>query len=315
VRERDPSKPKAKLGYRILYCIAVTAIAVLWVYALKSYFEQYDSLHPEITWALPWVQVDSITAGGVFLWNEASLAAPRDGAVRYPNGSGPLRVAKGEVVARVVSGQSAWDVKAPREGYFVAGVDGWEGKWRYASLWPGENELPEAEPVKVIGDGASVKSGAPVGKIIYQPQDLRFIGYADMAGNLEKNLASNEVMVKMDPLDTPSRAYVRVYQKVGHRVKMYLTMPWFPPEAALSRNYDLIIEAGSMTGVSIPESSIVIRDGFRGAFVLNGSEARFTRVDGRLIGGAKFLATKGIKLGDAVIVNGGAAREGRVKLW
>jgi hypothetical protein len=315
-RQRDrAAKPRTKLGYKILYFISVIVIVVLWVYAFRSYFEQYDSVHPEITWALPWVQVDSITAGGVFLWNETTLPAPRAGAVSFPRGKGPVRIAKGAVVARVGSGSSISDVRAPQEGYFIAGTDGMEGNWRYARIWPGENELPEVSPLNILKDGVSVKKGETIGKLIDQPQDLRFIGYADMTPNLEKNLASNGVMVKMDSLDTPSHAQVRVFERVGHRVKIYLTMPWFPPEAALSRNYELIIEAGSMTGVSIPESAVAIKDGSRGAFVLTGSEAVFTKVEGVAIGGSKFLVTKGMKLGDAVIVNGQSAREGRVKLW
>jgi hypothetical protein len=295
--------------------LAVTGIAVLWVYGFRSYFAHYDSLHPEITWALPWVHVDSITAKGVFLWNEITLAAPRAGAVRYPSGAGPVRVPKGAIVARVGSGSSFSDVKAPREGYFIAGLDGVEGGWRYAAIWPGENELPQVKPVSMKKDGETVGKGAPVGKIIPQPQDLRFVGYADMTGNLEKNLASNEVMVKMDALDTPSKAHVRVYEKIGHRAKMYLTAPWFPPDVLISRNYELIIEAGSMAGVTVPESSVVIRDGARGVFVLRGTESVFTKVEGRYIGGSKFLVTKGMRLGDAVIIDGHSAREGRVQLW
>jgi hypothetical protein len=315
VREKKETRQAKKLGPRIIYFFSVTAIAVLWIYAFRSYFEQYDSLHPEITWALPWVQVDTITAGGVYLWNETKLASPAAGAVRFPNGPGPVRIPKGAVVARVGAGGSFHDVKAPQEGYFVAGLDGLEGEWRYSSIWPGYDELPKASPLTMFKDGQSVKKGSPVGKIISQPQDLRFIGYADISGNLERDLASNAVMVKMDLLDTPSRADVRVYEKIGHRVKLYLSAPWFPPSAVLSRNCDMIIEAGSMTGVIIPESSITIREGSRGAFVVNGSNAVFTKVEGRFIGSSRFLVTKGMKLGDAVIVNGSSAREGRIKLW
>jgi hypothetical protein len=50
-------------------------------------------------------------------------------------------------------------------------------------------------------------------------------------------------------------------------------------------------------------------------YILNGTEAVFTKVQGRSIGEARFLVTQGMKLGDAVIVNGSSAREGRVKLW
>jgi hypothetical protein len=315
VREKKEQRPEGKLGPKIIYFFSVAAIVVLWIVAFKSYFEEYDSAHPEITWALPWVQVDTITASGVYLWNETRLAAPAGGTISFPSGAGPVRVAKGALVARIRNGSSFKDVRAPEEGYFLAGLDGLEGGWRYPTLWPGQDELPNAAPVTMARDGQSVKSGAAIGKIILQPQDLRFIGYADLSGNLEEDLASNKVMVKMDALDTPSHAQVRVYERVGHRVKMYLTVPWFPPDVTLSRNGEMIIEAGATAGVTVPESAVVMRSGYRGVFVMKGSSAVFSRVEGRSIGGGRYLVTKGVNLGDAVIVNGSSAREGRVRLW
>ena len=91
---RQPGE-RSRLGYRIFYGIALFAILIVWVYAFKSYFEHYDSIHPEIAWAVPWMEVDSVTAKGIFLWNETRLASPRDGSVRFPMGSGPVRVFKG----------------------------------------------------------------------------------------------------------------------------------------------------------------------------------------------------------------------------
>lgn len=308
-------KREKSLAYRIFYILAVAAIAAVWIYAFRSYFRHYDSLHPEITWALPWVQIDMIISDGVFLWNETLVTAPRAGTVSYPLGAAPTRVQKGATVARVKSGSAAYDIKASSEGYFVAGLDGLEGKWRYASLWPGTSELPKTDLLKLFKDGHNAKKGAVIGKIIPQPQDLRFIGYANLTGELEKKLAANKVMVKMDELDTPSRAPVRVYEALGHRVKMYLSMPWFPPEMLLSRSYRLIVEAGESSGVVVPESAVTMRSGKNGAFVIKGSEAVFTEVEGRVIDGDRFLVAKGVKLGDAVIVNAESAREGRVKLW
>ena len=312
---KGPKRREKSIAYRIFYVFMIALIAAGWIYAFRSYFRHYDSLHPEIAWALPWVQVDVTMAHGIFLWNETLMTTPRAGTVRYTMGTDPIRVYKGAVVAKISSGGSVYEIKAPAEGYFVAGFDGREGNWRYASLWPGAEAFPTVGRVKTIKDGASVKSGAPIGKIIPQPQDLRFIGYADLAGDLEKKLTTNRVMVKMDALDTPSRAQVRVFEKFGHRAKIYLGMPWFPPELVLSRNYDLMIEAGEASGVVVPESAVTMRDGRAGAFVIKGSEAVFHDVEGRVIDGGRYLVTKGIQLGDAVIVDAESAREGRVKLW
>lgn len=309
-----PRQPR-RGPYLFFYYIGILVIVAAWVAAFRSYFEHYDSMHPEITWAVPWVQVDIVTVKGVFLWNEAKLAAPGSGVVRYPKGLGPVKVATGETVASLSSGKTAFNVKAPQEGYFLAGLDGSEGRWRYASIWPGTDELPAANPVKMMRDGQNVHKGNPVGKIIFQPQDLRFIGYADLTGSLKEKLEHNRVMIKMDALDTPSRAHVRVYENIGHRAKIYLNLPWFPPQIVMSRNYELNIEAGESHGVAIPESAVVRKGDGKGVYVLKGSDAAFVPVTGRTISGSRFLATKGLKLGDAVIVNGGSAKEGRVKLW
>ncbi len=314
MRPRAPEK-RGRPGYKILYGLVVCVILGGWAYAFRSYFDHYDSLHPDITWAVPWVQVDVIRANGVFLWNETPLFANRAGAVQYPNGRGPYRVAKGAVVARIISGSGAWNITAPVEGYFVAGMDGHEDDWRYSSLWPGMNELPAVPPLRMIEEGAKLKQGDPVGKLVPQPQELRFIGYADLTGNLEEKLAVGRIMVMMDEEDTPSRADVRVYEVLRHRAKLYVNLPWFPPEMLLSRNYSLLIETGEASGVAVPESAVTMRGKRRGVFVLRGSEAFFSPVQGRVVDGGRFMVTEGLKLGDAVIVNGQNAREGRVKLW
>ncbi len=309
-----PREPKQGLR-RFFYFAGIIVIAVVWVVAFRSYFRHYDSMHPEITWAVPWVQVDVVKAKGIFLWNEAKLVAPTSGTIRYPKGTGPVKVTTGEVVARVSTGKSTVDVKAPQEGYFLAGLDGAEGQWRYSAIWPGGSELPEAGHVKMMKDGGNTQKGNAVGKIIFQPQDLRFIGYADLSVSLKNELEHNKIMVKMDALDTPSKAHVRVYENFGHRAKIYLNLPWFPPQIVTSRNYELLIEAGEAHGVAIPESAVITRSGNRGTFVLRGSNAVFMPIAGRSISGSRFLVTEGLKLGDAVIVNGSGAKEGRVKLW
>lgn len=309
-----PRQPRRGF-YHFFYYVGILVIVVVWIVAFRSYFEHYDSIHPEITWAVPWVQVDYVTAKGIFLWNEAKLAAPVTGSVHFPKGAGPIKVGAGDVVARLSAGGKAFDVRAPRGGYFLAGVDGIEGQWRYALIWPGANELPDTRPASMIREGTSVQKGNPVGKIVFQPQDLRFICYADLTSSLKGELERNKVMVKMDALDTPSKAHVRVYEDLGHRVKMYLNLPWFPPQVVTSRNYELLIEAGQVQGVAIPETAVVNRNGGKGAYVLRGSNAVYASVSGRAISGSRFLVTQGLKLGDAVIVNGSGAKEGRVKLW
>jgi hypothetical protein len=302
-------------AYRILYGLLVLLIVCVWLYAFKAYFDHYDSLHPDIAWAVPWVQTDVVQADGILLWDEEVISAPADGAVKYPLGRGPVRVPRGAVVARVSSGNAISDVKSKSDGYFVAGTDGSEGKWKYSALWPGMKELPSPAPLKMADDGARAKKGDLIGKIVPQPQELRFIGYVDWTDDMRDRLASNRIMAKMDMLDTSSRAYVRVFETFGHKAKIYINVPWFPPQSLMSRKYKLLIETGETSGVAVPETAVIERDGRKGAFVVKGSDASFVEVKGRVIDGAKFLVTDGLRLGDAVVVDGDGGREGRVRLW
>jgi len=252
---------------------------------------------------------------GILLWDEEVLAAPRDGNVKYPSGRGPIRVPRGAVVARISSGNAAAEVKAPNDGYFVAGLDGSEENWRYSLLWPGINELPAPTPIRMINDEALVSKGENIGKLVPQPQELRMIGYVDLTEEMKDCLNANRVMAKMDELDTSSRAFVRVFETYGHRAKVYINIPWFPPKMLMSRKYNLLVETGETTGVTIPESAIGIKDGRQGAFIIKGSDSSFIEVKGRPIDGSTFLVTEGLKLGDAVIVDAYSAREGKVQIW
>ena len=302
-------------AYGIFYGLIVLLITCVWIYAFKAYFDHYDSLHPEIAWAVPWVQVDVVQADGILLWDEEMISAPADGTVKYTLGLGPVRVPRGAIVARVSSGNAMADIKSKSDGYFVAGTDGSEEKWKYSALWPGMKELPNPAPLKMADDGARVKKGDWIGKIVPQPQELRFIGYVDETDDMRDRLASNRIMAKMDMLDTPSRAYVRVFETFGHKAKIYINVPWFPLQSLMSRKYKLLIETGETSGVTIPETAVTARDGKKGTFVVRGSDASFVEVKGRVIDGSKFLVTDGLKIGDAVIVDGYGGREGRVRLW
>src|SRR5690606_22830882 len=119
-------------------------VIAVWIWAFKLYFDRYEYLHPEITWAIPGIDVELVKISGVLLWKEVPLPASAEGVVTYPQGTGPVRVSRGSVVARITSGNKASDVKAYQQGYFVAALDGKENSWRYSEIWPGFQPLPQA---------------------------------------------------------------------------------------------------------------------------------------------------------------------------
>jgi hypothetical protein len=299
-----------------LYWLLVLCVIFVWVWAFKRYFDWYDFQHPEITWARPGIHSDLVNIDGVLLWKETPLAAPADGEVFYPQGTAPVRVAKGSVVAKVRSAGKVYEIKAPRQGYFVAGTDGYEKSWRYTDLWQGGENFPEEKPFTYLKDGQSVGKWHTIGKLAEQPQQLRFIGCSAIIGNMESQMKGKSFKVKMDGDDTVSAADIRVYDAVGGgRFKFYLTLPWFPPGLMVKRHYRLTIGAGSTEGAIVPAAALVKKGTKTGVYLVRASRVIFAEVKGRVISGDRFLATEGISVGDAVVEDSSTAREGRIQLW
>ena len=249
---------------------------------------------------------------GLLLWNEELLHAPVDGSVTYPLGRGPARVAKGAVVA-VVSGRA---VTAPQAGYFIGGKDGRENKWRYSEIWMEEpKEFSEKITIKYMESGSMVKGGDLIGKVVVQPQELRFIGFVPKNGNIEEQMDRKKLKVRIDKYDTVSTALVRVSMNTDKDIKIYVTMPWFPHTLITSRNYTLLVDAGETKGVSIPYSALLKKNGKIGVLAVRGIRIVFTPVEGRKTVDGRFMVTKGLLAGDAVAEKAAEAREGRIQLW
>lgn len=299
-----------------LYWFLVLCVIFLWVWAFKSYFDWYEFQHPEITWATPGIHYDIVSIDGVLLWQEISLPSPADGTVSYPQGTAPVRVAKGSVVAKVKSAGKVYEVKAPKQGYFVAGVDGYEENWRYTDLWHGGENFPEELEFKYFKDGRTVGKWHTIGKLAEQPQQLRFLGYSKLIGNMKDQLKGKSFKVKMDGDDTVSTADIRVHDDGGNgKFKFYLTLPWFPPDMMTKRHYRLTVEAGSLEGALIPRTALLKKGGKTGVYLVKGSRVVFTEVTGKPTEEDKFLAVSGISVGDAVVEDSSTAREGRIQLW
>ena len=77
--------------FRPMYWLMVVLVIVLWIWAFKLYFDRYEYLHPEITWAVPGIDVELARISGILLWKEVAVRAPAEGIVTYPQGTGPVR--------------------------------------------------------------------------------------------------------------------------------------------------------------------------------------------------------------------------------
>lgn len=309
VRRFDPEERSR--GMRPTYWISVAVIVIIWIWAFKMYFDRYDNLHPDITWAVPGIDTKLVRTHGILLWREEIIVSPISGAVTYPQGTGPVKVAKNAVVARV----AGREMRAAQSGYFVAGLDGLESKLRYSDVWPGEAKLPNAGRIKMIAEGSVLSADHPVGKLIEQPQDLRFIGYVSAEGDVKSQVKERTLRVMMDNEDTVSDAEIRVVSNVGGKIKMYITMPWFRPDNIMSRNYTLTVEAGKTPGAIVPKTAVKLKEEEYKVYLVRGTRVVEKKVKGRPMGGGKFLITSGISVGDAVVENASGAREGRIQLW
>ncbi len=123
------------------------------------------------------------------------------------------------------------------------------------------------------------------------------------------------VRVKTEPHGWTARAGVRAYRFLGSKVKLYVTLPFFTVENALSRVIDLFLETGERRGVVVPESSVMHRSGKLGVWQVEGNNVGFKEIEGRPVEGRLFFVTKGLQSGNIVVLDAQRAREGKIRLW
>ncbi|MDO4988467.1 MAG: HlyD family efflux transporter periplasmic adaptor subunit [Synergistes sp.] len=311
VRPYDPNDYNGTAS-KLIYFMCIVAIGFLWVWGYKSYFSSYKYLHPDVTWATAGVDTQLVKIDGVLLWRENIIKTPVSGTVHYPLGTGPLRVARGTVVAQI-GGKT---FKAQHQGYFVAGSDGFESKWRYSELWMQEwGKIPKINKIKIIKDKSQVTAGSIIGKLIEQPQDLRFIGVVKLRGDMAEQIKRKKMRVLLDKDDTPSYADVRVSMENNGNHKIYLTLPWFPPDYINSRSCRLMLDAGRVQGALVPRSAVTKKKGDVGVYLVRGTRVIFAPVEGKDTDDGKFIVTKGVFPGDTIVERAAEAREGRIQLW
>ena len=315
VRKYDVEE--ANRGNSIAYWLALILIAACWILAFKCYFRSYENQHPDIAWAAPGSNRRTEQAEGLFLWDETVLSAPVAGKVYYPHGEGPVRVSSGQTVAKIVSASGAEKyVRAFQQGYFVAGTDGNEGKWRYSLLWPElKEDLPEISPVTLHHDGDAVEEGAAIGKMIPQPQNLRFIGLVDKDSVLNRQLKKQHLRLMMDSEDTPLLTDISISVDSGKKVKFLVTVPWFEPSVVLNRRGFVTAESGRLEGAVIPRSAVVKRRNVQGVYLVRGTRVFFKEIKGELTEDDKFIVTEGVFAGDAIVEDAEKTKEGRIQVW
>ncbi|MDR1376684.1 MAG: hypothetical protein LBJ22_04160 [Synergistaceae bacterium] len=293
----------------LYYAIVVLLVtAIVEVYLL--WLDNYNMLHPEVVAATAMGYAEELPLEGVLIWDERVIAAPRNGVVTYPSLL-PRRVTKGEPVAAV----DGVAVKADATGYFSPILDGHEGTWLYSRLWPEFSQLPVPNVPESLGENALVRKGEPVGKLVPQPQDLRCIAYLDRTLALEQDIARNFIEIKTEPTGKSRQAEVRTSAKRGQKVKIYITLPFFPPEALKARAFFCSVLTGNRQGVAVPHSAVVVREGKLGVLMVQGSITEFIQVEGFPADENNFFIMKGVVPGNVVVLHADKVKEGVVRLW
>ena len=295
---------------KLVYCVVILSLAagVLKIYLL--WLDSYNTLHPEVVAASAMGYVEELPLDGVLIWDEQLLTATRDGVLTYPSFL-PRRVMKGEAVAAL----DGVAVNAGTAGYIVPALDGEEGTWVYSRLWPGITAFPTSGALSILDNGARLRKGDPVGKLVPQPQDLRCIAYLDKTNSLAQDIKNGFIEIRAKPDDKVQRAAVRAYWDTGQKIKVYLTLPFFPASTILTRTFSCNVLTGSLRGVSVPDSAVIQRSGETGVLMVLGSMTEFNEVEGFPIEGNNYFITKGILPGNVVVLHADRIKEGAVRLW
>lgn len=270
---------------------------------------------PELVTASPCFYRQDVPVKAVLLWREELVRTSSRGSVQYRYGSNPASISKGELIATVMKGSNSHAVRASKRGYFIPGLDGLEDSWRYSSIWAGSSSLPDVPDLRFFPDFGESRSDRVIGKLIPQPQILRSVFYSPLTDFLTAEVQAGFVEFRLDPLGAPFRGQVRVMEIMGHVMKVYMDMPFFPLSCLRRREITLYIRTGEWRGAEVPESSVVIRQGKKGVFQVRGDRVFFREVKGVPMPENRFLVHSGLNPGNLVLLNGMVGEEGRIRIW
>jgi len=314
-RKKNNSDYIRNIFLKILYLICFTSIVAGTVYIYVVWYERYSAARPPLASAEGSFYVDEVPLRAILIWNEEVLYAPREGKVFYPKGEGPFFAGKNDLLAIVESDfGSKLEIRANEPGYFIAGVDGYEGQWNYINLW-NNSVVSTNKKLRLMKNGTVVQKGSAVGKLIPHPQRLRAIAYAGYFPSLNNLARDRKANIKMRKDSFPINADIEAIGQSGSLVKMYLALPFFPLEYVYSREANLFLCMGEKMGVVVPESAVLMRDGKLWVYKVEGDEVFRQQIDGLPLGKGKFMVTKGLKPGEVVVKDISKAREGVIRLW
>ena len=283
----------------------------------KIWYENYKLSNPQLIEAVSTNYSEEQPLHGILLWDEQLIYAPKDGILTYPSPR-PRYVAKGEMLAAL----DGVAVRAPYPAYFYPALDGEEGSWVYPKLWPDFAPFPEFHEAELIEDGTFLGRGEPIGKLIPQPQTLRCIAYLDATPSLERALHSKEnpsIRIKTENEGKERRADVVAVKSSGQKLKIYLRLPFFPPNILRSRIFNASVVTDIQKGVMVPDTVVITRNGKNMVFIVSGNSTELHEVEGFPADEKNFFIEKGVQPGNKLILNADAIifnfKDENLRIW
>ncbi len=286
---------------QILYFSILTFILFLGYHVYSTWYENYKLSHPQIIEAITTSYNEEQPLEGILLWNEQLIYAPQDGILTYPSPR-PRMTSKGEMLA-ALDGRAVY---APYPAYFYPALDGQEGNWVYPKLWPDFAPFPEFNNASLIENGTHLHRGDPIGKLVPQPQTLRCIAYLDRSPSLERALRNKEnpsIRIKTENEGKERKAEVVAAKVSGQKIKVYLRLPFFPPNVLKSRAFTATVVTAIEQGVMVPDTAVITREGKNMVYLVQGNSPTLQIVEGFPADDQNFFIEKGVQQGSRLILN------------
>ncbi|MBQ3646104.1 MAG: hypothetical protein IJM82_05625 [Synergistaceae bacterium] len=294
------SRKRKGLLQRIIYYSILLTIFSLGYKIYSLWYDNYRLSNPQFIDAITTNYSEEQPLNGILLWDEQLIYAPQNGILTYPSPR-PRMVAKGEILAAL----DGVAVRAPYPAYFFPGLDGQEGNWVYAKLWPDFAPFPEFNNAELIENGTQLMRGEPIGKLIPQPQILRCIAYLDKTPSLEKSLnnAAATVRIRTEYEGKERKAEVVAVKSSGYKIKVYLRLPFFPPNVLRSRHFSASVVTDIQKGVMVPDTAVITQNGKNLVFLVEGNSPILHEVEGFPADDENFFIESGVLPGNKLILN------------
>ncbi len=310
-------RQRRKFFQRLFNYVVFIIILMIGYRVYKLWYENYKLSNPQLIEAMSTNYNEEQPLSGILLWDEQLIYAPQDGIFTYPSPR-PRYVAKSEIIA-ALDGAA---VRAPYPAYFYPALDGQEGNWVYPKLWPDFAPFPEFESAKLIENGTFIGRGEPIGKLIPQPQVLRCIAYLDYTPSLAKALNKKDnptIRIRTEFEGKERRAEVVAVKSLGQKLKVYLRLPFFPPNALRSRLFAASVITDIQKGVMVPDTAVITRNGKNMVLIVNGNSTELHAVEGFPADEGNFFIEKGVLPGNKLILNADTIifnfKEENIRIW